>query len=153
MISINFFKSISLVKLLLPALLPSWKFFNYIAPSPRVQYGLLNEEFQMIDNWHEFRPRPHCISHSDMLKRLFWNPQWNESLFIMSCAERIITEVPTHYENEILFRMVQDWHDHKLLHSTKTHHIQFRLLFVERVNNELNYQIAFTSKKIALSIL
>ena len=28
-------------KLLLPALIPSWSFFDVIAPSPRIEYALL----------------------------------------------------------------------------------------------------------------
>ncbi len=78
------------LKLLLPALLPSWNFFDVIAASPRIQFCLLTKENEPPPEWHEFRPRPEKLTLIQMLKRILWNPQWNESLFMVSCAERII---------------------------------------------------------------
>ena len=34
----------NVLKLLIPALLPSWNFFDYITPSPRIQFTLLKHE-------------------------------------------------------------------------------------------------------------
>ena len=45
------------VKLLLPALIPSWRFFSTIAPSPRIEFALLDANLrpvgvQLIGNEH-----------------------------------------------------------------------------------------------------
>ena len=34
------------LKLLLPVLIPSWRFFDFIAPSPRIQFSLLKTELK-----------------------------------------------------------------------------------------------------------
>lgn len=76
---------------LLPALLPSWKFFDTIGPSPRVDYALLAAAQPLADtDWHEFRPRPARLTLPQMLLRLFWNPIGNETLYIVRCAERLL---------------------------------------------------------------
>ena len=91
------------LKLLLPALIPSWNFFDVIAPSPRIEYTLLNSQNESVTDWQEFRPRPEQLSFIQLLFRLLLNPRWNETLFMVSCAERILQN-PTEYqhsENEI----------------------------------------------------
>ena len=135
------------LKLLLPALIPSWNFFDIIAPSPRIQFVLLNSANEMPDNWQEFRPRPATLSITQMLKRMLWNPKWNESLFLVSCAERIMgdstQELIEHSENEILKRIKNDLlQKHKTLTAS---HLQFRLLFVQRKGSELEEEITFLS--------
>ena len=92
-------------KLLLPALIPSWNFFDLIAPSPRIQFSLFNDENKSTKNWQEFRPRPKHLSFSQMILRMLWNPRWNESLYLVSCAERIIENYTKHSEIEILTRI------------------------------------------------
>lgn len=76
---------------LLPALLPSWKFFDTIGPSPRVDYALLAATQPLADaDWHEFRPRPARLGLPQMLLRLCWNPVGNETLYVVRCAERLL---------------------------------------------------------------
>lgn len=96
------------LKLLAPALIPSWKFFDVIAPSPRIQYALLAAQTDDPDDWREFRPRPASLSPAAMLVRLFWNPRWNESLYLVSCAERLIDEPTAHAEDQIHARIAVD---------------------------------------------
>jgi hypothetical protein len=102
-------KSLHTIKLLLPALIPSWSFFDIISASPRIQFALLKTENETILEWREFRPRPKHQSFMQMLKRLLWNPKWNESLFLVSCAERIMEQDTQysidHSETEILKRI------------------------------------------------
>ncbi len=43
-----------------------------------------------------------------MLRRLIWNPRWNESLFLVSCAERLADQPTAHSENEIFARIAAD---------------------------------------------
>lgn len=146
------------LKLLLPALLPSWNFFDIITPSPRIEFTLLNSEKKPISEWVEFRPRPKKLSFLQMLKRLLWNPKWNESLFLASCAERIMAhDTQSHVEhskNEILKRI-----EYEIKHKLTTNreiaiYFQFRLLFVQRKNSQLQKEVTFLSqiKEIAMDV-
>lgn len=72
-----------ILALILPVLIPSWRFFRAVDPSPRVQW--LAED----GAWHELRPRPRRVGPGTMLRRLLWNPWWNDTLFVVSCAERL----------------------------------------------------------------
>ena len=96
------------LKLLLPALIPSWRFFDVIAASPRVEYALLGSSGDVARDWLEFRPRPDRIPFPVMLGRLFWNARWNESLFVISCAERLLAEPTAHSQDEIFRRIAAD---------------------------------------------
>lgn len=141
-------KLLQTFKLLLPALIPSWDFFESIAPSPRIQFSLLNSENQIEKTWTEFRPRPQSVSFTKMLKRMLWNPRWNESLFLVSCAERIVgnssSELILHSEQEILKRIKNDLlQKHKSLTAS---HFQFRLVFVQRQGKELKEDVSFISR-------
>ena len=141
------------VKLLLPALIPSWNFFDVIAPSPRIQFTLLKKDCNPPHEWHEFRPRPVYISFIQMLKRMFWNSTWNESLYMVSCAERLIEKYTPHSEDEILQRIIKELKNTPentlLLNAT---HLQFRLLLIQRKNEELHEELVFLSRVQPLSI-
>lgn len=141
------------LKLLLPALIPSWNFFDVIAPSPRIQFTLLNKEDEPPHEWHEFRPRPIHISFIQMLKRMLWNPTWNESLYMLSCAERLIEKYTPHSEDEILQRIIKELKNTPenalLLNAT---HLQFRLIVIQRKNEQLHEELTFLSRIQPLSM-
>lgn len=71
------------LSLLIPALIPSWRFFKAVEPSPRVQWCVGNGA------WRDFRPRPASLSAWVILRRLVWNPHWNDTLYMVSLAERL----------------------------------------------------------------
>lgn len=138
------------LKLLLPAILPSWNFFDIIAPSPRIQYALLNADHLVVSDWCEFRPRPKHVSFWKMLRRMLWNPRWNESLFMMSCAERIMEQstpqAVQHSEREILERIYKDL----IIDSFDTNcniesELQFRLELIQRHGGKIENTICFYS--------
>lgn len=129
------------IKLLFPALIPSWNFFDIISPSPRIHFILLDTEKVRITEWQEFRPRPEKISVGQTLIRLIWNPKWNESLFLVSCAEKIIDNYTTHSENEILSRI-----ENNFRHEDKATYCQFRLVFIYRESSDLKEDNLFTSR-------
>ncbi len=129
------------VQLILPALTPSWNFFDVIAPSPRIEYQLLDDAGKPHGDWQAFRPRPDNISLLTMLRRLIWNPHWNESLFLVSCAERLSQDItPEHSEREILTRMKRD-----LQAKTDAPQFRFRLVFIHREDDTLTQEILYTS--------
>lgn len=143
---------LQVIKLLIPALLPSWRFFDFIAPSPRIQFALLNAEDAPAREWREFRPRPAHLSFKQMLGRMVWNPEWNESLFLVSCAERLMEQPTAHSEDEILKRI-----GHELMRDTSNPdmveetHLQFRLLLVQRQGEGLQEEVVFHSRIQPLS--
>lgn len=135
------------LKLLIPALVPSWRFFDFIAPSPRIQYVLLNAEQSPLSTWQEFRPRPARLSFLSMLGRMLWNPVWNESLYMVSCAERIIEQPTRHSEDEILKRIMSGLHVKEMTAS----YLQFRLVIVSREGKSLKEEVVFHSRSQAVS--
>ncbi len=129
------------VRLLLPALIPSWNFFDVIAPSPRIEYALGTGPDATPQAWREFRPRPGHLSPLAMLRRLFWNSRWNETLFLVSCAERLVDHPTAHSEDEILRRIAAD-----LAHAGDAQPwLWFRLVFVRREGVDLVRETPFTS--------
>lgn len=99
------------LRLLLPALMPAWNFFDVIADSPRVEFARVagdGEGWEAGAVWREFRPRPERVSPGEMLRRMAWNARWNEALFVVSCAERLLDRPTAHSEDEIFRRIAAD---------------------------------------------
>ena len=131
-------------KLLLPALIPAWNFFDWIAPSPRIEYALQNSAGEAPLEWREFRPRPSSISFRAIAARLLFNPRWNESLFLVSCAERIAQAPDDHSADEIFDRIRADL--------IRTAHapcpekfLRFRIASVRRRDDAIVREIIFVS--------
>lgn len=75
-----------MLRLLLPILFPSWRFFNSIGPSPRLML-----QFDESD-WMEFCPKPQHINCLQRLSQVFYNPAGNKTLFVQSLAVRLFDE-------------------------------------------------------------
>jgi len=136
-----------ILKLVLPALIPSWNFFDVIVPSPRIQFVIINRENSEPTEWQEFRPRPAKLSFFQMMKRMIWNPVWNESLFLMSCAERLMDYPTQHSEDEIFKRLKAEIIAKQATYKTaKDSKVQFRLMFIRREGNELKEEVKYQSK-------
>ena len=97
-----------MLRLLLPALIPSWRFFDVIGPSPRLEFAVLKTPDHPEPEWREFDPRPVRLSWAAILLRLFWNPRWNESLYLVSCAEKFFDGPSPASEKELLSRVARD---------------------------------------------
>ncbi len=117
-----------LVLLYLPALFPSWRFFMEVGPSPRVEYR--------VDGgpWRAATGRPLRVGPGAMLRRLFWNPDWNETLFLVSCAERLVEEPTPHSVEEIRARIARRIGGAGVL--------EFRLVFHVRDGASVEFQSA-----------
>jgi len=127
------------LKLLAPALIPSWNFFDVIVPSPRVEYALLPTRGHVADDWREFRPKAARVTVAAMLARLVWNPRWNQTLFVMSLAERLVEDRnPQHSEDELFKRIAAD------LPADPEHPwLGFRLVFVRREGEAMVEEVMF----------
>lgn len=132
------------LKLLIPALIPSWRFFDTIAPSPRIEFILLETAEDTSVHWREFRPRPARLSIGVMLKRMFWNPTWNETLFLVSCAERLMQNPTEHSSREILNRITAEL-ERGSIDVAATPYVQFRLVFLSREGARIQKHITFES--------
>lgn len=117
------------LRLLLPILLPSWRFFAGVGPSPRVQ-GLLSTGDRSAPDWRDFGQPPENLSAFTMLCRLFFSPGRNEDLFLVSLSERMITDPTDHTLREIWTRIDQAVPPGQIC-------LRFRLCFVSRENEDL----------------
>ena len=131
---------IQALKLLLPALIPSWNFFDVIADSPRIEYTLLTAPDEAAGAWLEFRPRPERLSIRTMMRQLFWNARWNETLFVVSCAERVLAEPTAHSQDEIFRRIAADLED-----VPATTWLRFRIALLSEREATIVREIAFIS--------
>lgn len=122
------------LRLLLPAIVPSWRFFDAVTASPRLDYALLPTADAPTARWQEFRPRPAVLRAGTMLRRLLWNPQWNENLFLVSLAERLLgatsMETAAHSQRELLLRVARDLDRHAACDPDA--YLQIRLRLVSR---------------------
>ena len=134
------------IKLLLPVLIPSWRFFDEITPSARIEFCMLPHADATPDQWYTLRPKPAHLPFRTMLLRLFWNPDWNESLFLVSCSERLIMQPTKHSIDEIVTRIQS-----KMRQEAKTKNapapscMQFRLQCISREGGHLNTETVFLS--------
>lgn len=137
--------------LVLPVLLPSWRFFKTVEPSPRVEWAVFSADGKVLGAWEEFWPRPAHVTVPQMLGRLLWNAKWNDALFVMSCAERI-EEAPTvHSIEEIKHRILSALaHKPRARSASK---MQFRVTFVsgEGEGEEVSQAVLFVSELFDLA--
>lgn len=126
-----------MIKLLLPALIPSWRFFDEITPSPRIEFALLQSEAD-VPQWQELERRPPTLSLWQMFTRMFHNPRWNEALFLVSCAERLSNNPTEHSRREIVNRILAQV-------GTQAPYMQFRLAFVSLNGAQLEKHIEYVS--------
>ena len=129
------------LRLLLPALIPSWNFFDVIAPSPRVEYALTVGRDDAPNDWRAFRPRPERVPLATMARRLVWNPRLNETLFVVSCAERLIDNPTDHSQDEIFRRIAADLAREPDAESW----LSFRLVFLSREGDAIDSEVLYQS--------
>ena len=129
---------VRIFSLLLPALIPSWRFFKTVEPSPRLQWAMLDDPAQKERVWQEYRPRPQRVAPWQMLARLFWNPGWNDYLFMVTLAERL-TIAPTDQAKEEVFRRIAA----ELPQADM--HLQFRLVHVSRQGERITSEVTYLS--------
>ena len=134
---------VHLLSLLLPALLPSWAFFKTVEASPRVEWRLCADRQAPEGPWHPFRPRPAELSPWLLLARLFWNPRWNEDLYLVSLSERLMVNPSQHSLDEIRRVLHEELHRNPPT-SAAGPYVQFRLAFVSRSGGKITQDVCFT---------
>ncbi len=129
------------LELLLPALIPSWDFFRSVEASPRIEYWVAEDG----PYWREFQPRPAQITAGAMVRRLFWNPNWNDQLFLVSCAERLVTDPTEHAVDAIRNRL-----ETALMPKKGRRTVQFRLVFVSEAQGHTVREVEYESTPFLL---
>lgn len=133
-------------RLLIPALIPSWRFFDAIAPAPRIEFALMSDAEDAVSAWQEFRPRPAQLSWPALLRRMFWNPRWNESLYLASCAERLLEQPGAAFENELLSRVGRGiLADGARRDVSPAEYFCVRVIVVKRDRGQISREVMFTS--------
>lgn len=137
------------LRLLLPAMVPSWRFFDAVTASPRIDYALLPGPDAMAGVWQEFRPRPHALSPGQRLLRLFWNASWNETLYLVSLSERLLGATTPHTlqhsQSELLLRVARDLDRHGQCSPDAWLQIRLRLVSRHGPGDRIAGEIAFLS--------
>ncbi len=139
-------KSLALIA---PALIPSWRFFDRITASPRIEVARMAQEDDLATGatgWREFRPRPQSLSLTALLRRLFWNPVWNETLFLTSCAERLLEKPTAHSIDEIASRIAAG-----LDPRAAEPFFRFRLVLISREGDALQKEVVYVSSPYSVT--
>lgn len=132
--------------LVLPILLPSWRFFKTIEPSPRVEWAVIQTAPNVPSQWIPLYPSPTRISLPRLLWRMLWNPVRNDALFMVSCAERLIDEVTPHSIAEIRARV-----RHAAGSAPRDRLARFRLIFIDRDGTTLKREVLYLSDPFPLT--
>ena len=112
-----------------------------------MQWRAVHEQEPTDSDWQEFRPRPQRVTPLETLARLFWNPRWNETLYLVSLSERLTLEPTEHSEREIKTLLAR----HLRMVEPGIEQLQFRLVFVRREGGELIEEITHLSEPFAAS--
>ena len=139
------------LRLLLPVLFPSWRFFPEVGPSPRIEYALLGGAEDKPSAWAAFQPRPDTQSFIQFANSLFWNPTGNTYLFLVTCCEQFLANnsqpaldhLTAHVREGAIKKSRADTHDH----------FQFRLIVVFRDGEEVKREELYRSSVLSLSEL
>jgi hypothetical protein len=135
-----------MLRFLLPALIPSWRFFDRIGPSPRIEFDVGTSGDEIDAAWREVRPKPAHVSVRIMLARLFWNPRGNESLYLVSCAERLLDDPSAERAAELWARVADVIRAERAgANGPAASHLRVRIVHVIRQGGRVVRHVAFVS--------
>lgn len=129
------------IELLLPTLFPSWRFFQTVGPSPRIEYSVTHKG--QSSAWRESHPLPDHVSLARMARRMVWNPARNKQLYMVSLAERLVSGIHAHSEAEL----------NRLIAEAITEdkgEMRLRLLFLTPEGEEITGTVVYESQPVLL---
>ena len=149
-----------LLQLLLPVLMPSWRFFDSIGPAPRIDYAVFDEGDAAPRQWRPLALAPLRLSLGSMLVRLPYNAPRNDMLFLISCCERVLDDeqaldVRARAHTEILRHVAMHAHQTSAIgpHDDATIRLSFRIRQVRREHNALIEEVAYEAGSFTQSQL
>ena len=170
--------AVAAVRLLGPVLIPSWRFFDGVGASPRLEYAIAEHAADEPAQWHTLPLNVANVSITQLLWRLVYNAARNDQLFLVSCCERVLeassgeatqsqaaradSSVCAGAQREILLRVLLHARhagllplraDLLALRSTTGYWLRFRILEVRRVETALHTELAFTSEAVGVAEL
>lgn len=125
----------NILSLYLPALIPSWRFFKTVGPSPRIEYRVNGGP------WVECEHRPEHVGLLRMLRRMLWNPRWNEQLYLVSLSERLASDPgqADHAVRELTERLI------RLGQVPAGAMLEFRVIFLAREGEQIGLFVEYES--------
>jgi hypothetical protein len=142
---------IKFIKLFIPVLFPSWRFFSGIGASPRIQYAFLQSEQGEPETWNNFRVIPPQVGFKNAFVRLFFNPVWNETLYINTCAEHLFEEYSAMREQEIMRRLLAAIERGEVVATPKARYLVYRIVALIREGEVITSPVAFISRPALLA--
>jgi hypothetical protein len=140
-----------MLSLIFPIFFPSWRFFSEVDPSPRFLLAFLSKENDTPDTWQEFFLLPVKVTWLQSFVNLFWNPSWNQRLYLNSCAERLLNEYSLERENEIVARLLLAISNSSETLMSDAHYIIVRIDTLIRENKQITQTTQFISRPHALA--
>lgn len=131
---------------LLPALIPSWRFFDRIGPAPHLEFALTTSTSDVQAEWREVRPRAARVPIHVMAGRLFWNARGNETLFLMSCAERLLDRPTAEVADDLWTRVADIVEADVATLAPSARFLRIRIVEVRREGTELVRHIPWVSQ-------
>lgn len=141
-----------MIKLLLPVLFPSWRFFSGIGPSPRFDIGFVKEGETDPLHWIDLSQLPKQLGIWHGVGRLFHNPVWNDWLYINTCAEHLFEFNSDFREREIADRLLSLFQANANKIPDEASYFCFRIRAIESDDLYPREKIAFFSKLFSLDM-
>lgn len=137
-----------MIQWLLPALLPSWRFFDRVGAAPRLEWARTAEGAAPV--WREFRPQPVRRSIDEIATSLVWAPRRNETLFLLSCAERLLESPEPALERVLLTRLRELARAGELPGAAHEDRLHVRVVITERDGDTIASREAWRAAPLAL---
>ena len=125
--------------LLLPTLFPSWRFFDQIGPSPRIEVCAKGGE------WRAFEDLPVSLGLWQIFFRLFHSPVWNEHLYRVSTAIRLSVEPDDHALSELSRLIYRGWP------GESGDRYRFRICYLARDDGRIGKFVEYESAELTVS--
>lgn len=135
-----------MLRLVLPVLVPSWRFFDVIGPAPRIDIAWLATPAS-DPAWRPLHPRPARLEFGAALRRLFWNPDGNAARALVSAAERLL-ESPTDRRLDAFMHRVSEASDATPTTRGDDGWLQVRIVETRRRAGELGEDVRFLSAPV-----
>lgn len=95
-------------------------------------------------------PLPEKVSPLSSFVRLLHNPEWNERLYINTCAEHLFETHSEFHEQQIAQRLLIAIQSHKIIAPEAAQHLVFRIRTFVLDDEEVQDDVIFTSRPFSL---
>lgn len=114
--------------------------------------GFVTDPTAQPSNWVAFRALPEQIGFFSGLLRLFHNPQWNELLYINTCAEHLFESYSEFSEQEIGNRLLVALRSGEIVATGEADYLMFRIRVLEFDAGQSQGEVVFVSRPFAVSL-